>query len=250
MIPLSDPDLKRRTFPYVTVAFLVVNIIVFLYQLTLSDSGLFQFTYRFAAIPFEISGFGNLGTVAVRVGRSIELIDLASPIPTWATMFTSMFMHGGFMHILGNMVFLWVFGDNVEDKLGHVKYFCFYITAGIAAVLTQVWAGPDSQVPMVGASGAIAGVLGAYLVFFTRSRIHTLIWFGFFVTRVFIPAIILIGFWILFQFFNGLISLGVPTASGGGVAYFAHLGGFVVGVGVAVVWRLLYPLFRLVIRNT
>ena len=248
MIPLSDPDIRRRTFPFVTITILALNVLVFLYQLTLNDLALFRFTYQFAVIPFEVSGRGEIGIVPVLVGQSVERIDLTSPIPTWATVFTSMFMHGGFMHIAGNMLFLWVFGDNIEDKLGHVKYLAFYILAGTAAALAQVLVNPDSQVPMVGASGAIAGVLGAYLVFYTRSRIHTLVFLGFFVTHARVPAIFMIGFWALLQFFNGFISLGVQT-SGGGVAYVAHIGGFVVGVGVAFAWRILYPVFRLLVRG-
>jgi len=246
VIPLSDPDIRRRTFPYVTVAILAVNILVFLYQLILNDLQLFQFTYRFGVIPFELSGRGELGIVPVRVGTSIEMIDLASPIPPWATVFTSMFMHAGFMHIAGNMLFLWVFGDNIEDRLGHTKYLLFYLGAGVAAALAQAWVNPGSTVPMVGASGAIAGVLGAYLVFYTRSRINTLIFFVF-ISYVRIPALYLIGFWAFLQFFNGAISLGVSTATGG-VAYFAHLGGFVAGLAVAWMWKRLFPSRRKSLR--
>ena len=188
MIPLNDPDLPRRTTPYVVYALLAANLLVFLYQLALDDLAEFIFTYRFGVIPAELTTGEEFGMA--RVGRA--LVDLTSPIPTWATMFSSMFVHGGFMHIAGNMLFLWVFGDNVEDRFGHAKFLVFYLLAGVAAVWAQVLVDPGSEVPMVGASGAIAGVLGAYLLLFPFSRIHTLIILGF-IFHVRLPALVLIG---------------------------------------------------------
>ncbi len=237
MVPLSDPDNKRRCFPYVAAALQVANVLVFLYKLTLGDLGTFQFTYKFGVIPAELTGQSPLASEPVRIGGRLTQIDLASPIPTWATMFTSMFMHSGFMHIIGNMVFLWVFGDNVEDRMGHARFLLFYLAAGLAAVWAQTLVSLGSYVPMVGASGAIAGVLGAYLVFYPRSRINTLIWFGL-ITVIQMPAVVLIGIWAALQFFSGVGSLGIET--GGGVAYFAHIGGFVLGAGVALAVRLLW----------
>ncbi|MBM3948361.1 MAG: rhomboid family intramembrane serine protease [SAR202 cluster bacterium] len=236
MIPLSDPHIARRTFPYVTIALLAINVLVFLYQFTLGELESFQFVYKFGVVPAELTGLPELTKVPVQLDQRIMLLELASPIPTWATIFTSMFMHGGFLHIIGNMVFLWVFGDNVEDRLGHVRYLVFYLAAGVAAALAQVWVSQDSYTPMVGASGAIAGVLGAYLVLYPSSRVNTLIWFGI-VTVIPMPAVVLIGIWAVLQLFSGLGSLG-PETAGGGVAYFAHLGGFVVGIAVALLVRL------------
>jgi len=236
VIPLSDPHIARRTFPYVTIALLAINVLVFLYQFTLGELESFQFVYKFGVVPAELTGLPELTKVPVQLDQRIMLLELASPIPTWATIFTSMFMHGGFLHIIGNMVFLWVFGDNVEDRLGHVRYLVFYLAAGVAAALAQVWVSQDSYTPMVGASGAIAGVLGAYLVLYPSSRVNTLIWFGI-VTVIPMPAVVLIGIWAVLQLFSGLGSLG-PETAGGGVAYFAHLGGFVVGIAVALLVRL------------
>ncbi len=138
-----------------------------------------------------------------------------------------MFLHGSILHVLGNMLYLWIFGDNVEDKLGHVKFFIFYILCGLAATLTHVATTPDSQIPMVGASGAIAGVLGAYMIRFPGARILTLIFFGFFIRIVRIPALFVLGFWFILQLLYGLPSLG---SVGGGVAWFAHVGGFIAGI--------------------
>ncbi len=229
MLPLNDPDIHRRTTPYVTMGLLAVNALVFLYQLTLNDLDQLIFTYRFGTVPAELTGKLELGLEGI--GRGI-VVDLASPIPTWATMFTSMFMHGGFLHLAGNMAFLWVFGDNIEDRFGHVRYLLFYLAAGVGAVWAQVMIDTDSVTPMVGASGAIAGILGAYLLLYPRNRISTLVLMGFiFVIRV--PTAVLLGFWVLLQAFSGLGSLAAPSSAGSGVAYFAHLGGFAVGAATS-----------------
>ena len=237
MIPLSDPDLRHGSRPYVTWALIAINVLVFLYQVLLNDIEQFRFAYRYGAIPAELTGATELGRELFRFGRQVMPLDLTSPVPTWATMITSMFAHGGFLHLGGNMLFLWVFGDNVEDRFGRVKYLAFYLASGMAAVGAQTLMDSESTAPMIGASGAIAGVLGAYLLLFPFSRVRTLIMFGFiFVTRI--PAVLLLGVWGLLQVFSSVGSLG-PASSGGGVAYFAHLGGFAAGLLVAASYRVL-----------
>lgn len=163
-------------------------------------------------------------------------LDITTPFTTWGTLLTSMFIHGSWMHFIGNMVFLWVFGDNIEGRIGHVLYLLFYLGAGVAAAFAQIAIDPSSQTPTIGASGAIAGVLGAYLVLYPRSRINTLV-FAFFTTVIQIPAVVLLSIWILMQFVEGVGSLGV-SSQGGGVAYWAHIGGFLTGMGVFALYRL------------
>ena len=236
MIPISDPDLQRNRTPYVTWGLLVLNVLVFLYQVLLSDLDSFAFTYRFGAIPAELAGNRELGLERVDFGNGqITTLNLTSPVPTLATAFTSMFMHGGFMHIAGNMVFLWVFGDNVEDRFGHVPFLLLYAGAGATGVWAQTLMSQESIVPIIGASGAIAGVLGAYLLLFPHSRINTLLVVGF-IFHLRLPAVFLLGAWGGLQLFNGLGSLGVSTNQGG-VAYFAHLGGFAIGLLAIVAYR-------------
>ncbi len=238
MIPLSDPDLRRQSFPYVTLALIAVNVVVFVYQLSLSSIDEFIFTYRFGVIPAELTGGLEFGQrlLITGAGNAGIPVDLTSPIPTWGTMFSSMFLHGGFLHLAGNMVFLWVFGDNIEDRFGRLRFLAFYLAAGLAAAWAQTLINTESEVPMIGASGAIAGVLGAYLLLYPHSRITTLIFMGFiFVIRV--RAVFLLGFWAFLQAFSSLGSLG--AAATGGVAYFAHLGGLVAGLAVVAAYRLL-----------
>ncbi len=237
MIPINDPDIHRRERPLVTYALVAINVVVWLYQsYVITDLDEFIFTFQFGVIPAELLRSVELGTERLRLDASIVSVDLTSPIPTWATVFSSMFLHGGFLHLAGNMVFLWVFGDNVEDRFGRVRFLTFYLIAGVAAVFAQAIIDPESTVPMIGASGAIAGVLGAYLVLFPYSRVDTL----FFVGLVFharLAAVWLIGAWVLLQAFNGVGSLGASSA-GSGVAYFAHLGGFAAGLVIAVLYKL------------
>jgi membrane associated rhomboid family serine protease len=219
VFPIGDEPNGRRLTPVVNYTLIALNIVVFVYQLFLSDvpsgfntpSDLERFIFRWGAIPNEIS-------------QGQDLFALL----------TSMFLHGGWAHIIGNMLFLWVFGDNVEDTMGHVRYLLFYLLTGIAAGLTQVVIDTNSTIPLVGASGAISGVLGAYIVLFPRGNIRTLIFLGVFVTVVMVPAWVQIGIWIVLQFINGFASLGVTTEEGGGVAFFAHIGGFL--AGAALVW--------------
>jgi membrane associated rhomboid family serine protease len=153
------------------------------------------------------------------------------------TLLTSMFLHGGWLHLLGNMLFLWIFGNNVEDRLGSIPYLLFYLVGGIAAALTQVVIDPESRIPLVGASGAIAAALGCYLVLFPTARILSLVFLGFFYQLLEVPALILLGFWFVLQLASGFAGLGAETAHGG-VAFFAHIGGFVLGVAVGVLLRL------------
>jgi len=186
--------------------------LVFLYQLA-QGQYFNHFIFQYGAIPYEIVHFEEL---------TPEL-----PAPIYFTLFSSMFMHGGLFHLGGNMLYLWIFGDNVEDKLGHFRFFFFYILSGLAASLTHIIISPNSQIPMVGASGAIAGVLGAYFLRFPNSRIWTLIFFGFFIRMVRVPALFVLGFWFILQLLYGLPSIG---SQGGGVAWFAHIGGFLAGM--------------------
>ena len=239
MIPLSDPDARRSGHPYVSIGLIALNALVFLYELTLGDAATTQFYYNWGLIPAKLTQgldeFGRLcsGQLLRNATGAVvcqgTIIDLKATNAAWGTVFSAMFIHGGIMHFAGNMLFLWVFGDNVEDRLGHVKYLFFYLACGVAATWTQVAINTDSQVPNIGASGAIAGVLGAYLLLFPYSRINTLVIF-YFITVVRVPALFLLGFWLFIQnILPGLGSLGAAVDTGG-VAYWAHIGGFVAGV--------------------
>ena len=211
MIPLRDV-IPSRTTPYVTFALIGVNVVVFVYELSLGDRRLRAFIDAFGLIPASFS---------------------------WATVFTSMFVHGGLLHVGGNMLFLWIFGDNVEDRMGHGRYMVFYLLCGAGAAFAQTVLTPDSGVPMVGASGAIAGVMGAYFVLYPRSRILTLLPLFFFVQLVEVPAIFFLGVWFLLQFLQGVGSMataGIHQAAGG-VAFWAHIAGFVTGVGTVMLFR-------------
>jgi len=218
MIPLKDEN-PTRIFPLVTIGLIVVNALVFLYQLSLGPASQ-TFVFAYGALPYEIT-------------RGMD-IEPQAAIPPYLTIYTSMFMHGGFMHIAGNMLYLWIFGNNIEDSMGHVRFVLFYLICGTIATVAHILVDQDSQVPMVGASGAISGVLGAYLLLFPRARILTLMMLGFFIRIVKVPAIVVLGFWIVFQFLNSALTAGTE---GGGVAWFAHIGGFFAGL-------LLISLFR------
>jgi membrane associated rhomboid family serine protease len=206
MIPLRD-TLRPETLPIVTRLLIVINVLVFLYQAGLGAAGeRFILTYGLVPRHFE---FGRL--------------DTFRPI------FTSMFLHGGWMHLIGNMLYLHIFGDNVEDRLGHLRFLLLYVLSGLVAGLAQIAINSDSPLPMVGASGAIAGVTGAYFLFFPRARIVTLVPVFVFLQIVEIPAVFFLFFWFAFQLFLGIGSLGMETA-GGGVAFWAHVGGFIAGM--------------------
>ncbi len=212
MIPLRDLN-RSRTFPWVTVGLIAVNALLFLYELSLGDR-LEGFLFQAAFVPAKAFASGP--------GAGLDF-GLASGL-------LSMFLHGGWMHFLGNMLFLWIFGDNVEDLLGRFRYLVFYLLCGYAATFAHAFASPGSTVPAIGASGAIAGVLGAYLVLFPGARVVTLIFLGFFSQLVELPALLYLGIWFVIQFFSGVASVSSDTtAAQGGVAWFAHIGGFVAG---------------------
>jgi membrane associated rhomboid family serine protease len=208
MFPVSDV-IPSRTTPVVTISLIAANALAFLYQLTLGDRQLQIFVETYGVVPAYF---------------------------TWLSVLTSMFLHGGWLHFGGNMLYLWIFGDNVEDRLGHGRYLLFYLGSGAAAALAQTATSPSSLVPMVGASGAIAGVMGAYFVLFPHSRVLTAVFIVFFFDVIEIPAIFFLGIWFLMQFFSGVGSLGADAAQGG-VAFWAHIGGFVVGALVGLIGR-------------
>jgi membrane associated rhomboid family serine protease len=210
LIPLRD-IIPSRTTPVVTISLIALNILVFVYELSLGRA-VDAFTLYWGLVPAAFS---------------------------WVTVFTSMFLHGGLLHVAGNMLYLWIFGDNVEDRMGHGRFLVFYLLCGVAAALAQTITAPDSVVPMVGASGAIAGVMGAYFVLYPKSRIVTLIPLFFFFQVIEVPAILFLGIWFLMQFLSGVGSI-VTTAGGGpagGVAFWAHVAGFVAGISGVIVFR-------------
>ncbi|MBC8331901.1 MAG: rhomboid family intramembrane serine protease [Anaerolineae bacterium] len=209
MIPIRD-EIPTRRVPIVNYLLIALNILVYLFQSMLGPNEQ-ALIYEFALIPFSVT-------------TSISLGDITD-------IFTSMFMHAGLAHIGGNMLYLWIFGDNVEDRMGRGRYLFFYLIGGIVASLTHILTNPGSQIPTVGASGAIAAVLGAYLVLYPQSRVLTLVPLGFFIRMTMLPASIVLGLWFVLQFFSGVTSLGGPDV--GGVAFWAHIGGFVAGVVLA-----------------
>jgi membrane associated rhomboid family serine protease len=206
MIPLYDV-IPSRTIPVVTIGLIVVNVLVFLFELSLGNS-LDLFLYSYGLIPAEFS---------------------------IATLLTSMFLHGGFAHVAGNMLFLWIFGDNVEDRMGHGRFLLFYLLCGAAAALAQTLMLPESRLPMVGASGAVAGVMGAYFVLYPRSLIVTFVFFTF----VEVPAILFLGLWFLVQFLNGVgsVAASATSATTGGIAFWAHVAGFAAGAAGVFAFR-------------
>ena len=223
MLPIGDDDNPSPLVPYVNLAIIAACVVVFLYQLASPD-----FTNGYAAVPAEITtGRDIVGQFPIQLadGTSAVIDEARGPSPIWLTLLTSIFMHGGWAHIGGNMLFLFIFGDNVEKAFGHVRYLAFYLIAGLVASLAQVYSDPQSILPSLGASGAIAGVLAGYLVLFPTNRVRVLV--GYFVTSV--PAIFMIGLWALIQFANGFASTSI-SAQTGGVAYMAHVGGFIAGL--------------------
>ena len=226
MFPLKD-NIPTLRFPVVTVAFIALNVVAYFFwqqgglSLGSPDSQhYFCNLVDFAVIPYEITN----------PGEQVAAQGCAPPTAsTWVTLFTAMFMHGGLLHLGGNMLFLWIFGNNVEDSMGPLKFIAFYLLGGLAATALQVAIDPDATVPTVGASGAIAGVLGGYILLFPRARVVTLIFIVFFVTLVELPALWVLGFWFVQQVLFGYLDLGTAGAEGG-VAYFAHIGGFVFGL--------------------
>lgn len=216
MIPYKD-DNPTETFPFITIGIIFLNIIIFILEI-FSDANLLEVTYSYGAIP-----------------QYILKLKSEQPIHPIFTIYTSMFMHGGLFHLGGNMLYLWIFGNNIEDRLGHLRFVFFYLLCGTVASYAHAFTNPDSTIPMVGASGAVSGILGAYLLLYPHAYVHTLIFLGFFITTVKIPALIVIGFWAIIQFINGLITAGVRDVTGG-VAWFAHIGGFLTGLITIKLW--------------
>jgi rhomboid family protein len=241
VFPLRD-NIPTERFPVVTVAFIVINVIAYLFWqrggITLGDPSSPHYLTNlidYGAIPYEITHPGDhcelLSSGAIACEGQPGVTGTVEPQPaTWITLFTSMFMHGGLLHLGGNMLFLWIFGNNVEDAMGPVKYVIFYLLAGLAATAGQVIVDPSATVPGIGASGAIAGVLGGYLVLFPRARVVTVVFIIFFFTILELPAMFFLVIWFAQQALFGYFDLLQPTGGGGGVAYFAHIGGFVLGL--------------------
>jgi rhomboid family protein len=208
MFPVGDDNSQRRTTPVVTFALIALNVLVFLLELSGGD----QFITEWAFVPSRFS---------------------QDPGANVATIFSAMFMHGGWLHLFGNMLFLWIFGDNVEDRFGHVKFLIFYLLAGLAATFAQYWVSPESGIPNVGASGAIAGVLGAYILLFPQSRVNVLLGRQI----VAMPAFAVLGMWIVLQLVSGVGTIAATDESAGGIAYMAHIGGFVSGLLMTFLFR-------------
>ena len=236
MFPLFDENEPGQGIAWVTLALIAINVAVFL---LLQQAGADNtFTYGYSAVPFEIThGVDLVQATRVTIGGETGLIPQApGPSPIYLTLLSSMFMHGGWLHIGGNMLFLWIFGDNVEHRVGPVVYLAFYLVAGVIASLAQILVGPNSTIPSLGASGAISGVLGAYLILFPRNRV-TVFLLRFLVA---VPAIVAIGLWALLQFVNGLGSVAI-TAQTDGVAYMAHVGGFLTGIVAGFAFAAIFP---------
>jgi membrane associated rhomboid family serine protease len=227
VMPLRDDDTDRRTVPVVTYALIAVNILVWLIELGIGE----KFINGYSTVPFEITH--NTDVVGIRTihagGQSMPIHLYPGPTPIYLTLLTSMFMHASWLHIGGNMLYLWIFGDNIEDRIGHVKFLAFYLICGLAASAADIAFKTDSIIPSLGASGAIAGVLGAYLVLFPKRQVRVLM------ARqiVNMPAFLVLGLWILLQIFS---QISVAGAQSGGVAYMAHIGGFVAGVALILMF--------------
>jgi membrane associated rhomboid family serine protease len=206
MFPLYD-TLRPRRFPWVNWILILLNALVFYFELTMGEERLRSFTFDWGLVPARL---------------------ITNYAEVWVTVFSSMFLHGGWVHILGNMWTLVIFGDNIEDRMGHGRYLIFYLLSGVAAALLQTYLAPSSQIPMIGASGAIAGVLGAYIILFPRARVASLVPILFLFTLVELPAVVYLGFWFVLQLFSGWLAL--QGAMANGVAWWAHIGGFVFGL--------------------
>jgi membrane associated rhomboid family serine protease len=216
VIPLKDLNPTER-FPIITVVFIILNIFVFLYQVSLADDAVESFIGAFSLVPERLF---HAGTV------------LPGPVPVGVTIFTSQFLHGGLFHLIGNMLYLWIFGNNVEDAMGRFRFIVFYLLCGALAAMTHAFMNPQSNIPMIGASGAISGILGAYVLLFPKARVLTLFTLGFFVRLIEVPAIMVLGFWFVFQFLNALVA-----QSASGVAWYAHIGGFLAGLVLIILFK-------------
>jgi membrane associated rhomboid family serine protease len=220
MFPLRD-TIPSQTFPFVTLSLILINLLIFLYEVSLGAQ-LNSFIYTFGVIPLNYT--------------TTLLTDPIKIIPFIPPLFTSIFLHGGWMHVISNMWYLWIFGDNIEDKTGHFRFLIFYLSCGILATIAHIFINPTSEIPTIGASGAIAGVMGAYILLFPRSKITTLIFLFIFIQIVEIRAIFFLGFWIVIQVISGMFSVGL-TGQSGGVAWWAHIGGFLSGVLLVFIFK-------------
>jgi len=237
LFPIGDDDRRLTGTAFVSLALIVLNLVVFFaFQQAGANT---DFIYGWSVIPAEItSGQDIISAHVIEArGRDVEIPGAPGPDPIYLTILSAMFMHGGYAHLFGNLLYLWIFGDNVEERIGSLSFLGFYLLCGVAATLAQVALNPDGILPNLGASGAISGVLGAYIVFFPRNRVHALLFY----VVISVPAFIAIGIWILFQFFNGFGAVVAAETSLGGVAYGAHIGGFVAGVVAAALWRWMHP---------
>ena len=231
MFPIGDDNSDRIRTPFVNYIFVGINILVFLLLQQIGSNE--QFTYAFSLVPQEVtSGIDITGLQVVRdsMGNTGEVPHYATPLPVYFNFLSSMFMHGDIMHIFGNMMFLFIFGDNLENLLGHVRYALFYLVCGLAAALAQIVMDTDSVIPMLGASGAISGVLGGYILLFPQRRVRAII-FNFLTT---VPAFVALGIWIAYQLITGYLT----PAGTGGVAYAAHIGGFFAGLALVKVFAI------------
>jgi membrane associated rhomboid family serine protease len=222
VIPLRDANPTRRT-PILTVGLIVACTVVWFYELgtesTSGERGLTALFLRYGLVPGEL-------TAAFATGRDV--------VGELASLLSSMFLHGSWLHLIGNMLYLWIFGNNIEDRFGHLGFLAFYVLGGAVAAGTQVLVDPNSEIPVVGASGAIAAILGAYVVLYPRARVLSLVFLGFFYQLLEVPALLILGFWFVLQLINGFGSLGAQSSIEGGVAFFAHIGGFVAGALTAL----------------
>jgi membrane associated rhomboid family serine protease len=231
MFPIRDDNPHFLT-PYATYGIIALNVLAWVFLQGMgTEPALSGSVCRLGLIPGELLQSVPAGTQVQLGPRSVCVLGGSS---TWYTTITSMFMHGGWFHIIGNMWFLWIFGNNVEDSMGHVRFVVFYLLCGLGAAALQVATGPESAIPMVGASGAIGGVMGAYILLYPRVHVHMLIFLGFFVTTIAVPAYLMLGYWLLIQVISGFGSIG---AEGGGVAFWAHVGGFVAGAVLVLLFR-------------
>jgi membrane associated rhomboid family serine protease len=222
VIPLYDDNPTSRA-PVLTVGLIGVCVVVFLAQVSLDQRDATLLIYRLGAIPAVVTGELRLHP------------ELAGSVPAQATLVTSMFLHGGFLHLAGNMLYLWIFGNNIEDALGHGRFLAFYLLAGVLAAGAHILQAPASEVPMIGASGAISGVLGAYLLLYPRAQVGVLVPIGFILTVVRLPAVVVLLLWFVFQFLSN--AFGGSAGEGGGVAWMAHIGGFVAGMALLLVFK-------------
>ncbi len=263
LIPIGDDNQGRLTTPFIVYIFIAINAVVFLALQQAGGRGGDRFTYGYSTIPYEITTGEDLKYPVVLLksgnppfepispeqyrqlerierveGRQVPVIPEApGPSPIYFTLLSSMFMHGGCMHIIGNMLYLWIFGDNIEDNFGHGMFAIFYIICGLVASFAQILMMPQSPIPSLGASGAIAGVLGAYLVMFPHNRVRAILPLGYIWTTVELPALVVLGFWIVLQIISQYTASIGGTTQTEGVAYMAHIGGFVAGMALSFIFR-------------